>query len=104
MSPFSGDSDHFWRKHPKNGTGVIILGEDYWGQITGHRRGLFRLAQPKLRLQASKRDMGLAGGSSSGSSSSREILMDAKYGANNTLICWGAPLGGSSVTCPRKGT
>ena len=28
VSPFSGDSDHFWREHPpNNGTGLLILGQ-----------------------------------------------------------------------------
>ena len=28
VSPFSGDSDHFWREHPPNhGTGLLILGQ-----------------------------------------------------------------------------
>ena len=37
VSPFSGDSDHFWREHPSNnGTGLFILGQHYAGKwITG---------------------------------------------------------------------
>ena len=27
VSPFRGDSDHFWREHPPNGTGLFILGQ-----------------------------------------------------------------------------
>ena len=30
VSPFSGNSDHFWREHPPNkGTGLLILGQHY---------------------------------------------------------------------------
>ena len=31
VSPFSGDSDHFWREHlnPNSGTGLLILGQYY---------------------------------------------------------------------------
>ena len=29
VSPFSGDSDHFWREHPPNGTSLLILGQHY---------------------------------------------------------------------------
>ena len=27
VSPFSGDSDHFWREHPPNGTGLLLRGQ-----------------------------------------------------------------------------
>ena len=35
VSPFSGDSDHFWREHPANsGTGLFILGQHYLFQVS----------------------------------------------------------------------
>ena len=39
VSPFSGDSDHFWREHPPNiGTGLLILGQHWcsWTKCVRH--------------------------------------------------------------------
>ena len=34
VSPFRGESDHFWREHPpNNGTGLLILGQQYWSRV-----------------------------------------------------------------------
>ena len=36
ISPFSVDSDHFWREHPPNGVGLLILDQHY--REPNHRR------------------------------------------------------------------